>query len=421
MEVFMMREKDGRSKSCAFIRYFERRAADAACVTLHGSMALPGAARALVVKYADPSEPRTNSRSSSAASQSPTMLAQSATPSPMGSPPMMQGMQGMPMQPMPSGMQGGEWQQMQQLGLMGLSLPPNMGGAMMAPGSPLQMGMPGSPLQMGMGLPQMGLMAQHMQMQPQVPPFAMPPPAAQHALPPHMLTESQPHEQERQPRRQPQAQAQAPPSACGYLHSGADGLNAGSSPPPPPGAVATWALPPPPLAVLHMGGEAAEEEDVLPGCAAATSCAAQMAAVSLHEGGAQQGLGSWERLFVSNLPKHIAEQDLLHIFAPFGLVTELQLLRRADGGSKGSAFVAFQSAAEGFAACSMLARYILPGATRPMTIKFSTQKRDKSRGGNGGQHISDGSLVASDLHNLGSQQSTNASPSTSGSLSSYSD
>ena len=68
----------------------------------------------------------------------------------------------MPMQPMPSGMQGGEWQQMQQLGLMGLSLPPNMGGAMMAPGSPLQMGMPGSPLQMGMGLPQMGLMGQHM-------------------------------------------------------------------------------------------------------------------------------------------------------------------------------------------------------------------------------------------------------------------
>ena len=88
-QVFMMREKDGRSKGCAFIRYFERhvppvhphgvapprtqgrsprtpshtglqprahtryfgrRAADAACVTLHGSMALPGAARALVVK-----------------------------------------------------------------------------------------------------------------------------------------------------------------------------------------------------------------------------------------------------------------------------------------------------------------------------------------------------------------------------------
>ena len=26
MEVFMMREKDGRSKGCAFIRYFDRRA-----------------------------------------------------------------------------------------------------------------------------------------------------------------------------------------------------------------------------------------------------------------------------------------------------------------------------------------------------------------------------------------------------------
>ena len=56
--------------------------------------------------------------------------------------------------------------------------------------------------------------------------------------------------------------------------------------------------------------------------------------------------GGGERLFVSNLPKHVAEQELLQIFGPFGQVTELQLLRRADGSSKGSAFVAFESAAE---------------------------------------------------------------------------
>lgn len=59
MEVFMMREKDGRSKGCAFVRFFSKPAADAACATLNGSMSLPGATRALVVKYADPpSEPR---------------------------------------------------------------------------------------------------------------------------------------------------------------------------------------------------------------------------------------------------------------------------------------------------------------------------------------------------------------------------
>ena len=124
--------------------------------------------------------------------------------------------------------------------------------------------------------------------------------------------------------------------------------------------------------------------------------------------------GGGERLFVSNLPKHVAEQELLHIFGPFGQVTELQLLRRADGSSKGSAFVAFQSAAESAAACSMLERFILPGAARPMTIKSSTQKRaNKSRVGYGARtepifgKTFGASVVAGDLHNLGSQQITN--------------
>jgi RNA recognition motif-containing protein len=136
--------------------------------------------------------------------------------------------------------------------------------------------------------------------------------------------------------------------------------------------------------------------------------------------------GGGERLFVSNLPKHVAEQELLQIFGPFGQVTELQLLRRADGSSKGSAFVAFQSAAESAAACNMLARYVLPGAARPMTIKSSTQKRtNKPRVGYGmrsepifGKNFDrerSTSVVAGKLHGLGSRQITNfvnpASPS----------
>ena len=58
MEVFMMREKDGRSKGCAFVRFHTKEAANAACLALNGTLALPGAGRNLVVKYADASEPR---------------------------------------------------------------------------------------------------------------------------------------------------------------------------------------------------------------------------------------------------------------------------------------------------------------------------------------------------------------------------
>jgi hypothetical protein len=48
-----MREKDGKSKGCAFVRYHTREAAVMACAALNGSLALPGCARTLVVKYAD--------------------------------------------------------------------------------------------------------------------------------------------------------------------------------------------------------------------------------------------------------------------------------------------------------------------------------------------------------------------------------
>ena len=58
IKVFMMKEHNGRSKECQFIRFDSRAATDMACATINGSMSLSGAMRALVVEYADPPEPR---------------------------------------------------------------------------------------------------------------------------------------------------------------------------------------------------------------------------------------------------------------------------------------------------------------------------------------------------------------------------
>lgn len=86
-----------------------------------------------------------------------------------------------------------------------------------------------------------------------------------------------------------------------------------------------------------------------------------------------------ERLYVSNIPRHVAESDLQALFAPFGQLKEVQIHRRSDGTPKGTAFVAFMTFAEASAACYAVNNFLMPGATRPLSVKPSTSRKP-SRG-----------------------------------------
>lgn len=88
---------------------------------------------------------------------------------------------------------------------------------------------------------------------------------------------------------------------------------------------------------------------------------------------------SFERLYVSSLPKTITEGEVRQLFSPFGQLTELQLHRRSDGTFKGSACVAFSTPSEGSCACSALHHHLLPGAPKPIVIKPYTGRRREPR------------------------------------------
>merc|ERR1711920_675343 len=81
--------------------------------------------------------------------------------------------------------------------------------------------------------------------------------------------------------------------------------------------------------------------------------------------------GTWDRLYVSYLPRGITEQDLQALFAPYGMLKDFPLIRRSDGQIKGSAFVSYATAAEGQAASMALHNKQLPGGTRPIFVRPS--------------------------------------------------
>jgi len=82
------------------------------------------------------------------------------------------------------------------------------------------------------------------------------------------------------------------------------------------------------------------------------------------------------KLFVGNLAVDVVEQDLRHIFAPFGEISEIVILRSPDGMARGSGFVRFKRLDSAQMAIENLNnRYDLRG--RLLSVSFAEKSKDK--------------------------------------------
>lgn len=85
------------------------------------------------------------------------------------------------------------------------------------------------------------------------------------------------------------------------------------------------------------------------------------------------------KLFVGCLPYSKTEADLTPVFAQFGPIVEIALLKKKDDSSKGAAFVTYQSPHAAQTALMCLQNYSFPGSTRGINISIAN-----SGGGGGG-------------------------------------
>jgi len=90
---------------------------------------------------------------------------------------------------------------------------------------------------------------------------------------------------------------------------------------------------------------------------------------------------SHAKLFVGQLPKSMSEEELTPMFAPFGTIIELSVIRdRATSQSKGCAFLTFATREEADSCVAAFHnQHTLPGMSSPIQVKYA-----QSTGGPGG-------------------------------------
>jgi len=97
--------------------------------------------------------------------------------------------------------------------------------------------------------------------------------------------------------------------------------------------------------------------------------------------GADPNVHFFPKLFVAGLARNTTEPMLYQIFAPFGLVREVVILRHAtDGASKMCGFVRFSALEEAQRAIMSLSdRVRLPGSSRALVVTMAGHARQEAK------------------------------------------
>lgn len=83
------------------------------------------------------------------------------------------------------------------------------------------------------------------------------------------------------------------------------------------------------------------------------------------------------RLFVGQVPTELGEQDLVPVFAPYGTIEKVTLVRGPEGKSRGCAMVQFKRWAEAEAAMDAVngSSPLEGGKGRPLVVHFANPRR----------------------------------------------
>jgi CUG-BP- and ETR3-like factor len=84
------------------------------------------------------------------------------------------------------------------------------------------------------------------------------------------------------------------------------------------------------------------------------------------------------KLFIGMLSRKAGEAEVRELFAPFGEIREIYMIRNSDGSSKCAAFLRYgkrESATQAIE--SLNNNFVMEGATRPLIVKFADTKNQR--------------------------------------------
>jgi CUG-BP- and ETR3-like factor len=86
------------------------------------------------------------------------------------------------------------------------------------------------------------------------------------------------------------------------------------------------------------------------------------------------------KLFVGMLSRKASEEEVRQLFAPFGEIREIYMIRNADGTSKCAAFLRFMQRESAVQAIENLHNNIvMDGSARPLIVKFADNKHQRQQ------------------------------------------